>query len=52
MEPRSARKTYKYKLNPTPEQHQVLENVLWRCRDLYNAGLEERKLAWEKCGIS
>jgi putative transposase len=25
---------------------------LWRCRELYNAGLEERKLAWEKRAIS
>ena len=52
MEQQSARKTYKYKLNPTPEQQQVLERVLWRCRELYNAGLAERKLAWEQRGAS
>ena len=26
--------------------------VLWRCRELYNAGLEERKAAWEHGGVS
>ena len=48
----SVRKTFKYKLQPTPEQEQAMANVLWRCRELYNAGLEERKVAWEKCGVS
>jgi putative transposase len=52
MEQQSVRKTYKYKLVPTPKQEQALETVLWRCRELYNAGLEERKLAWEKCRVS
>jgi putative transposase len=48
----TVRKTFKYKLNPTPEQEQAMESVLWRCRELYNAGLEERKAAWEKCRVS
>jgi putative transposase len=48
----TVRKTYKYKLTPTPEQARALEAVLWRCRELYNAGLQERKAAWEKCHIS
>lgn len=52
MEQQSVRKTYKYRLAPTPDQERALETVLWRCRELYNAGLEERKTAWEKCGIS
>ena len=52
MEQRSVRKTYKYRLKPPPAQAQVLEGVLWRCRELYNAGLEERKAAWEQCGVS
>jgi putative transposase len=30
----------------------MLDAVLWRCRELYNAGLEERKVAWEKCHVS
>jgi len=36
------RKTFKYKLKPTPEQEQALERVLWRCRTLYSTGLEQR----------
>src|SRR5260370_5076612 len=48
----TVRKTFKQKLMPTPEQERALERVLWRCRELYNAGLEERKAAWEKCSIS
>jgi putative transposase len=50
--PDSVRKTFKYKLMPTSEQEQAMEQVLWRCRELYNAGLEERKLAWEQCRVS
>ncbi len=46
------RKTFKYKLMPTPEQDQALERVLWCCRTLYNAALEERKTAWERCRVS
>jgi putative transposase len=52
MEQQGARKTYTYQLMPTPDQEQALATVLWRCRELYNAGLEERKAAWEKCRVS
>jgi putative transposase len=48
----SIRKMFKYKLMPTPTHERALERVVWRCRELYNAGLEERKLAWEKRAIS
>src|SRR5215472_11105691 len=48
----SVRKTYRYRLYPTPEQEQALEIVLWRCRTLYNVALEERKTAWERRGVS
>jgi putative transposase len=48
----TVRKTFKYKLMPTPEQERALGHVLWRCRELYNAGLEERKTAWERCHVS
>jgi putative transposase len=48
----SARKTYKYQLLPTPKQEQALETVVCRCRELYNAGLQERKAAWEQCRVS
>jgi putative transposase len=52
MELQAVHKTFKYKLMPTPHQEKVLEIVLWRCRELYNAALEERKVAWEKCHVS
>ena len=46
------RKTFKYKLKPTPEQEQAMAFVLRRCRELYNAALQERRDAWQKCGVS
>jgi len=52
MEQQRVRKTSKYKLMPTPVQERAMEPVLWRCRDRYNAGLEERKAAWEKRHVS
>jgi putative transposase len=52
MEQHGVRKAYKYQLLPTPAQEQALATVLWRCRELYNAGLHERTAAWERCGIS
>ncbi len=52
MAPQNAHKAFKYQLNPTPEQARALEMVLWRCRTLYNIALEERKTAWERCGVS
>jgi transposase len=45
-------KTFKEKLRPTPEQEQALDVVVWRCRTLYNAALEQRKTAWERCHVS
>jgi putative transposase len=48
MDQQRVRTTYKYKLMPTPEQARTLETVLWRCRELYNAGLQERKADWER----
>jgi putative transposase len=52
MEQQRAHKTYKYKLMPTPEQERMLATVVWRCRELSNAGLQERKAAWERCRTS
>jgi putative transposase len=52
MDQQSVRKTYKYRLVPTPDQERVLETVLWRCRELYNAALEERKAVWEQRRVS
>jgi putative transposase len=52
MEEQGLRKTFTYKLMPTPEQQWTLETVVWRCRELYDPGLEERKAAWEQCHAS
>jgi putative transposase len=52
MDEQTVRKTFKYKLKPTPEQERAMEFVLRRCRELYNAGLQERQEAWRKCGVS
>jgi putative transposase len=38
-----------HKLMPPPEQERALEIVVWRCRERYNAGVQERGDAWEKC---
>ncbi len=46
------RKSYKYKLKPTREQERVLDETLWHCRDLYNAGLEQRIRAYRQCGVT
>src|SRR5260221_551577 len=45
MDQQSVRKTFKYKLQPTAEQEGTLGFILRRCRELYNAGLEERREA-------
>jgi putative transposase len=49
---RNIRKTFKYKLAPTPAQERAMAFVVRRCHELYNAALQERKEAWEKCGVS
>ena len=46
------RKTYRYKLNPTPEQERLLERTLMRCRHVYNAAIGERREAWRMRGVS
>ena len=48
----TVRKTFKEKLRPTPAQERTLEEVLWRCRALYNAALEQRITAWQRCHVS
>ena len=52
MSAESLRKTFKYKLKPTVEQERELDRVLWTCRELYNTALEQRKTAYERCGVS
>lgn len=45
-------RAYKFKLRPTPTQAEQLEWTLDRCRELYNAAVEERSTAWKRSGIS
>ena len=52
METQGIRKTYKYKLKPTPQQERTLERMLMLCRHVYNAAVGERREAWQKCGVS
>jgi len=52
MEQQTVRKTYKYKLKPTPPQEQALEGVLWHCRERYNTALEQRSTAWQHRHVS
>jgi putative transposase len=52
MNEMNVRKSYKYKLTPTPGQERALAEVLRRCRVLYNTALEQRITAWERCRIS
>jgi putative transposase len=48
----SVRKSYKYKLKPTLDQERVFDETVWHCRDLYNAGLEQRIWAYRKGGVT
>jgi putative transposase len=52
MEQQSLRKTFKEKLRPTLAQEQALDEALWRCRELYNAALEQRITAWQRRRVS
>jgi putative transposase len=52
MEQQTVRKTFKYKLKPTPEQERELGRVVGLCRDLYNAALERRIIAYRRAGVS
>jgi putative transposase len=52
METQSIRKTYQYKLRPTPEQGRELDRTLMLCRHVYNAAGGERREAWRMRGIS
>jgi putative transposase len=46
------RKTFKFKLKPTPAQERGLDRTLMLCRHVYNAAIGERREAWQKCGVS
>jgi len=41
-------KTFRYRIYPTAQQEQVLNNQLSLCCELYNAALQERRDAWQR----
>jgi putative transposase len=52
MEQHGVRKTFKYKLAPTPQQERELGRVLGLCRQLYNTALEQRIVAYQRRRVS
>jgi len=46
------RRAFKYRIYPTTAQAETLTWTLDRCRELYNACLEERREAYRMCGVS
>jgi putative transposase len=49
--PNLRNKMYKFRLYPTQKQAATLEWTLRRCRELYNAALEERMAAYKMRGV-
>jgi transposase len=47
-----SKRTYKFRLYPTRKQAQALQWTLDRCRELYNAALQERKEAYKYARVS
>ena len=52
MDQQTVRKTYQERLRPTPAQERALDEVLWRCRELYNIALEQRITAYQRRHVS
>jgi len=48
----TCRKTYQEKLKPTPQQEREREQVVRRCRTLYNTALEQRISLYRQRGVS
>ena len=48
----TTRKTFKYKLRPTPGQSAQFVATVRVCRELYNAALQERRDAWRMGHVS
>src|SRR5712692_4558246 len=48
----STLRAYKYRLYPSKKQTEKLQWTLDRCRELYNAALQERRDAWQMCHVS
>jgi transposase len=45
-------KAFKFRIYPTEKQIEKLEWTLRRCKELYNAALEERREAYRMAGVS
>lgn len=45
-------KAYRYRLYPNKQQVEKLQWTLDRCRELYNAAVQERRDAWKMCQVS
>ena len=45
-------KAYKFRLYPTKKQVGKLEWMMRRCKEVYNAALQERRDAYKMCGVS
>ena len=50
--PNLRNKAYKFRIYPTRKQTGTLEWTLRRCKELYNAALEERREAYRMSGVS
>ena len=48
----SVRKAYKYRIYPTRKQADLLHRELAAAQRLYNAALQQRRIAWKRCGLS
>jgi putative transposase len=52
VEDQATRKSYKYKLKPTPDQARMRDRTLMLCRHVYNPATGERREAWRMRGVS
>ena len=52
MCPNLRNKAFKFRIYPTEKQVGKLEWTLRRCKELYNAALQERRDAYKMCGVS
>lgn len=46
------RQAFRYRIFPTKTQRTRMEDTLERCRVLYNAGLEQRRIAYQRQHVS
>ena len=46
------RKSFKFRLYPSRKQSEALDREVAAAQRLYNAALEQRRIAWKRCGLS